>query len=173
MMFKYLIVTIPFQIFDNDDKNVKREVWWLEVGEAFWEMGKISWIREKGLRYSIKRPTHCKSSLRGDPSNGEMVRFYKQKHVTMRSFLTFQTGPVRLSEVLGSFFIFMQVQTKMETISASLFSVWARYKFLKFLSRTTHPWVRGVKWVEGRFVEIKALLELDFQLRYQRKRAKK
>ena len=95
----------------------------MEVGEAFWEMGKISWIREKGLRYSIKKPSQCKSRLRGDPSNGEMLRFYKQEHVTMRSFLTFQTGPVRLSEVLGSFFIFMQVQTKMETMLKFLLSL--------------------------------------------------
>ena len=67
MPFKYLIKPILVEIFDSDDKkDVKREVLmrggWRSFrgnGKDFLELEN----REKGLRYSIKRPTECKSSL--------------------------------------------------------------------------------------------------------------
>ena len=40
MMFKYLIVTTPIQIFDNDDRNVKREVLMIGGGRSFLGNGK-------------------------------------------------------------------------------------------------------------------------------------
>ena len=40
IMLKYLIVTAPIQIFDNDDRNVKREVLMIGGGRSFLGNGK-------------------------------------------------------------------------------------------------------------------------------------